>query len=48
MCVPGAAGGGAADAGDPGKGTASAYWRLLGDTQGRCVPCEHACVRMWR
>ena len=48
MCVQCAAEDGAADAGDPPKETASEYWRLLGDPPGRCVPCERACVRMWR
>ena len=48
MCVQRAADDGAADAGDTANGAASKYWRLLGDQQGRCVPREHACVRMWR
>ena len=39
--------GDAAGSGDPANGAANVRWGLLDDQQGRCVPRERACVRMW-
>ena len=40
--------GDAAGSGGSANGAANMNCGQLDDPQGRCVPCERACVRMWR